>query len=213
MESIDILECNRLLFNVLDTFYSYINFFECNYNIQFKLIKKDLYDNYFEYAFLYKLRNYAIHQDLPIFKLSREVGENYIKSKFIISKEKLFCSTRISAEIKKRIENQFPNIDDIDIFPIVALLKQILVEVQIKMMNALSEDLLSSFKYLKESMLNNEETYLIKDGTIVNGLLNVLNKYYKAMADNFIYEENLLSNAIINKIYFDFSYIYYGEKM
>ena len=128
LKTIDILECNRLLFNFADTFYSYINFFESNYKETFEPIKKDLFDNNFEYAFIYKLRNYIIHEDLPIFKLSREVGEDYIKSKFIISKEKLLLSTRIGSTIKTRISNYFPNSDNIDIAPILIVLKKLILK-------------------------------------------------------------------------------------
>lgn len=50
LETIDVLECNRLLFNFADTFHGYINFFESNYKEIFGPIKKDLFDNNFEYA-------------------------------------------------------------------------------------------------------------------------------------------------------------------
>ena len=70
LEAIDILECNRLLFNFADTFHGYINFFESNYKETFEPIKKDFFDNNFEYAFIYKLRNYIVHEDLPIFRFN-----------------------------------------------------------------------------------------------------------------------------------------------
>ena len=212
IQKIDILECNRLLFNFADTFYGYINFFESNYKETFESIKNDLFDNYFEYAFIYKLRNYIIHEDLPIFKLSREVGEGYIKSKFIISKEKLLLSTRIGSAIKNRISNKFQNTEDIDILPVLLVLQKLIVEIQIKVLAALFDRLLSAFKNLRGYVLDNEEIYLLKDGEIVNGLLNVLNKYYKCMADNFVYSEGLLADKTINKIYMDFSYVYFGQK-
>lgn len=212
LETIDILECNRLLFNFADTFHGYINFFESNYKETFEPIKKDFFDNNFEYAFIYKLRNYIVHEDLPIFKLSREVGEDYIKSKFIISKEKLLLSTRIGSAIKNRISNQFQDTDDIDILPVLLILKKLIVEIQIKVLASLFDRLLSAFKNLRGYVLDNEEIYLLKDGKIVNGLLNVLNKYYKCMADNFVYSEGLLVDKTINKIYMDFSYVYFGQK-
>lgn len=212
LQKIDILECNRLLFNFADSFFAYINFFESNYKEIFEPIKKDLFDNNFEYAFIYKLRNYIIHEDLPIFKLSREVGENYIKSKFIISKKKFLSSTRIGTAIKMRISNHFPDSDNIDIAPILILLKSLISKIQIEMLTSLADRLLSAFKYLRSYILNNEEIYLFNDGKIVNGLLNVLNKYYKCMADNFVYSEGLLADKTMNKIYMDFSYVYFGKK-
>ena len=32
------------------------------------------------------------------------------------------------------------------------------------------------------------------------------------MADNFVYSEGLLVDKTINKIYMDFSYVYFGQK-
>jgi hypothetical protein len=160
LQKIDILECNRLLFNFADSFFAYINFFESNYKEAFEPIKKDLFDNNFEYAFIYKLRNYIIHEDLPIFKLSREVGENYIKSKFIISKKKFLSSTRIGTSIKMRIFNHFPDSDNIDIAPILILHKDLIFKIQIEMLTSLADRLLSAFKYLRSYILNNEEMHI-----------------------------------------------------
>ena len=114
--------------------------------------------------------------------------------------------------MKTRIENQFSNSNDIDIYPILIALKKIIIELQIKMISALHETLLSAFVGLRSYIVNDEEVYLFKDGKLVNGLLNVLNKYYKCMADNFVYDDELLSDNRVYKLYMDFSYSYYGKK-
>ena len=210
LEKSDTLECNRLLFNFVDTFYSYINFFEANYKDEFKPIKNDLHAKHFEYAFIYALRNYMVHEDMPILKYTREVAENYIKNSFIISKKHLLSSTRLTSKNKKLLSDFFAK-DEIDILPILVGVKPIIVNLQAQMLSVLSESLIDSFKNLKKYVVNEQGIFLIKDGKIVNGLLNVLSKYYKCIADNFIYEENLLSNPSIKKIYLEFSFVYYGK--
>ena len=208
----DTLECNRFLYNFIDSFYAYINFFESNYKETFQEIKKGFFDNRFEYAFIYKLRNYMIHEDLPIFKQEREVGIGYLNKKFIISKNKLLSSKRMTSNIKSRISIKFIDKDDIDIMPILKEFSKILIDIQKETLDKLFQTLTDSFCFLMKYIKKEEETYLYKDGEIINGLLNVTTKYYKSMAEDFVYDERLLQDSTINNIFMKFSYLYYGKE-
>lgn len=70
------LNINRLFLNYVFSFRTYIDHLETflkrtfgdtsNEVIAFKKLTAELYDNHFEYRFIYKLRNYAQHCGLPI---------------------------------------------------------------------------------------------------------------------------------------------------
>ncbi len=209
-EHSDILECNRLLLNFVDTFYSYINYFESQYKTIFSKIKAYFYDNYLEYAFIYKVRNYAIHEDLPVHKKIKVFFEDRIESKFVMLKQILLNSTRFSKEFKKRLEVAFAGNEEIDLFEMVVQMPKIILEIQKQMLLAVSAELIECFEVLKK-YVKKEEVYLMKNGEIHNGLLNVLNKYYQCMADNFVYIENLLDTENVGNLFAKLSTIYYGR--
>lgn len=73
-----------------------------------------------------------------------------------------------------------------------------------------SKELTEHFMFLKK-YVQKEEVYLIKDGEIQNGLLNVLNKYDQSMADNFVYVENLVDTTDVGELFTKISEIYYGQ--
>ena len=203
----DILECNRFLFNFVDTFYSYINYFESQYKDTFQSVKSFFYDYYFDYAFIYNLRNYMIHEDLPVYKERKEIFQDRIENKFIISKQVLLNSSRLQKNFKPRFKKTFININEIDIFQSVVHFSKILLEIQKKMLMVFSKELTEHFMFLKK-YVQKEEVYLIKDGEIQNGLLNVLSKYYQSMADNFVCVENLVDTTDVGELFAKISEIY-----
>lgn len=100
-QKIDAIECNRLLFNFVDTFYSYINFFEKNYKDKFLEVKTELYDKYFEYRFVYNLRNYLIHEDLAVMKVSYAYYNDHVDTAFLVAVNDLICAEKIILSRKR----------------------------------------------------------------------------------------------------------------
>ena len=105
IKTIDAIECNRYLFNFVDTFYSYINFYEKNYNELFKDVKKDIYDTYFEYRFIYNLRNYIIHEDLAILRISKKFWQDHVDVNFEIDNYALSDSSCCQKLFKQELKN------------------------------------------------------------------------------------------------------------
>lgn len=64
-----------------------------------------------------------------------------------------------------------------------------------------------------DNIPNRQEVYLLQDGKIKNGLLNVTTKYYKCVSDNFVYAENLLQEENVNKFYLDISFYTIRKEM
>jgi len=101
------IELNRLLLNYLSITKSYINYIETDTartygknSKQTKSLKKTLsfcFDNSFSYRFLYKLRNYAQHIDLPIRDISLKLKR--------IEKDKLIHFLKINFDKDTLLNN------------------------------------------------------------------------------------------------------------
>lgn len=210
MKTIDGIECNRYLFNFVDTFYSYINFYEKNYKELFKDVKKDIYDTYFEYRFIYNLRNYIIHEDLAILKISKKFWQDRVNVNFEIDNNALSdssCCQKLFKQELKKCSTQMTNLHDI-----LSNFYTILTRLHIAMLTKIWQNLRADFLLLMDNIPNRQEVYLLQDGKIKNGLLNVTTKYYKCVSDNFVYAENLLQEENVNKFYLDISFLYYKER-
>lgn len=210
MDKPDMIECNRLLYNFVDTLYAFVNYFEKNYNSEFKNIKSEIYNTFFEYRLIYNLRNYMIHDNLAILKVTNEIDKSFINVKFIIQKNKILSSTTANNKLKTVLNEA--TTDDIDIYPILKQQFHIIKTLQEKMLFALSNELLRNFKLITDRIINKEDTFLFNNEKLVNSLLNVTTKYYKCLAENFVYEEKYSKDTNVMKLFLKFSFIYYGEE-
>lgn len=207
----DLVECNRLLFNFMDTFYAFINYFESNYKKEFESIKNNIYDKYFEYRFIYNLRNFIIHEDLGVLSETRQFNKDFITVQFNINLEKFSTSKRVQSKVREEIKDKF-NKRNMDIYPILKKQYAIIKEIQERMILTLSHSILTKFNYLADKIINRNDTFLLKDGKIVNSLLNVTSKYYADIAKNFIYEEKYMDvESKIKDFFMTLSFHYYRE--
>ena len=212
MEEVDTIECNRWLYNFVDTFYSFINYYEKNYKSEFAVVKKQIYDTYFEYRFIYNLRNYMVHQDLGVLKKTTYFNSDKIEVDFKVSKSKLQQSTGCQKPFARELKTRNDISENISIKTVVEPFVKILLELQKEMLIALSPMILEQFKLITDCTPNQREVYLTKDGAIVNGMLNVSTKYYAALADDFVYDENLMLDLKVKEIFMKFSRLYYGQE-
>ncbi|SEV93506.1 hypothetical protein [[Clostridium] fimetarium] len=111
-------EIGRLLNNSVMQLFVYINYFECTLkdkNLEkFKMLANKYYDEYWEYRFLYQLRNFITHRTLP----SISISSNIINAKRIIkidAKHLLNNYTKWK-QVKNDLEKQIEGVDIIDLF-------------------------------------------------------------------------------------------------
>lgn len=67
---------NRYTFNFVNTFYSYINFYETNFKKVFYPIKTKYYDENIEYRLIYNIRNYMAHKEMVVTTVRTDITKN-----------------------------------------------------------------------------------------------------------------------------------------
>lgn len=126
-----ILEINRLVSNILSSFNIIEPYFE---NILGKnMFKNDFkpkitskhFDTTFEYGFLYNLRNFTLHNSIPITKLNFEFKGKEQNVKIFIDKKKLLEDSQYFRSIKDKFA-KMPN--EIDIVSIIKTEVPLLLE-------------------------------------------------------------------------------------
>lgn len=113
-----IKELNRTVINALGSFSCFINHYEyilkkkfdgSGIYDRFKCICKAYFDNYFEYRFCYKLRNYVVHCNIPVTLI--QSTKDAIKDTFYIDVEELLKSFDWGKKVKEDLEKFDSNIE------------------------------------------------------------------------------------------------------
>ena len=106
-------------------------------------------------------------------------------------------------------ENNMPTVD---ILPVLSKQFEILKILQEKMLIELFSELLEQFEFVCKFINHQQDSFLTKDGQIINSPLNVANRFYIKLATLFVYEENYLhSKNLINDFFVKLSYLYYRQ--
>jgi hypothetical protein len=103
---------------------------------EFKTFESGLYDNYFSYRFLKRLRDYAIHSNYPIdnvsfdtitFRNSKE--ERWFEMKVVFSRDKLLSNKTLRKKLKDDLEKYDEFFDVVPfVFEVTKLLKLVLLK-------------------------------------------------------------------------------------
>ncbi len=160
-----IYKINRLTINFVGIVYSYINNIEYAIKQEFgeeskhyeklKEIINRYFEYNFEYRFIYKLRNYCIHHDLPINYINYTIGNKLndlgIRSEILMRHPKEW----------KHLEVDFMNKENISIYDIVNNFQQILFnlnkEISLINKNEVVESMLLLARYI----------YVLLDNTVI----------------------------------------------
>lgn len=102
---------NRLLINALGSIFTYVNHYEngipdTNISNDIKRLSSQFFDEFPLYRFLYKLRNYVVHIDMPVTQLSSGIDTPY--KEFYIDKNHLLERFDWGAKVRSDLEN-FPD--------------------------------------------------------------------------------------------------------
>lgn len=111
-------ELNRTFINALGSFLCFLNHYEYILKTKFaddeivarfKKICNEYFDNYFEYRFFYKLRNYVVHCNIPVSLL--ESNQDVIRYTFYIDVKNLLKEFDWGKIVKNDLERLNSNIE------------------------------------------------------------------------------------------------------
>jgi hypothetical protein len=223
------ISINAYLLNLLSSFRTFIDHSErriikssgkdSSVYKSFKSITKELYDNRFEYRFLYKLRNYAQHFNLPLgsIDVNSKVDE-FDKSKvlhffsIVFNKSKLLDYDGWGNTLKKEL------VQLSDYFPVSNLFDELLhcmAAINTTIINAQYSDIHNSLSVLHQLLAHNNGSFceFIQDidyydqehkpGDIINFTVEVVPIYLLKMATAYNSENIFNNNHIFFKEFVD----------
>lgn len=133
---------NTNFFNVLSSFYHFIGYIEVCFKkwfgkssqeVDFIVLKKSEYfDNYFEYRFFYKLRNYVTHCGIPIiFLFDSRNKEGFVFTQTWYFSQDLLYKYNEWGKVKKDLESQDTIMIFQSIFSFDEMITKFLAEIKI----------------------------------------------------------------------------------
>jgi len=204
-----IVEINKKFINFASMFKTFLDYYEVQvkqiYGIESKELKEfkrkcsKIFDEHFEYRFLYHLRHYCVHYKLPITKVNQNAEDK--RRIFYIEKEPLKNWKGWKSIIKADIQNLNEDID----------IKLFLMKIE-KILNGLNKDIsyfntsevLGAIKIMKKYIRQGETPYIVKKVTDKNGnsdfkIRGMIDDYF--LATNNILKLGIISCAVYNKEY------------
>lgn len=148
--------------NVLNAFYMFIEYCE-HYFDCFKngiKIKEKVYDDYFSYRYVYNLRTYSTHNEMPILKISAKydiVNKKYIGFVFTASKDKFCNAKQLQLKVQEEAKDLFKE-DDIDVYEYLKEVDYLLFYVMLKIFENDATEIIDIYKnwYSYESIADTD---------------------------------------------------------
>ena len=216
IKKVNAIEINRLLYNFLNSLYSYIEYLERNFKQEFSKVKTHIYDKNFSYRLLYNLRRYMTHCDFGVTIIKTTYNSNNIHKKFLIDLNKIITSDTTNKTFQKELMLKVQIDSLLDILPILKEFESLLISFQEQIILALANQTKSSMiNLIRYVPLKRVDVWLYENKLFRKSLFNIVTKYYCKLAHEFIYKENLFQNKDhleINNLFMCISEIYYGDK-
>lgn len=134
--------------NVLNAFYMFVEYCEHYFDCFKNGIKKNVYDNNFSYRYVYNLRNYSTHNEMPILKISAKydmIKKKYFDIGFTASKEKFCNAKKLQTKVQEEAKNYFKE-DDVDVYKYLKEVDVLLFQVVLKIFKNDSKKIIDIYK-------------------------------------------------------------------
>ncbi|MCI5939488.1 MAG: hypothetical protein MRZ17_06195 [Acholeplasmataceae bacterium] len=191
--------------NVLNAFYMFEQYCEHYFEECFKGdsnlkngIKQYIYDNNFSYRFIYNLRIYSTHNEMPILKVGGQYDLNkgrYINPKFTASKTK-FCNAKgLQRKVQEEAKTALKT-EDVDVYKYLSELDELLFNVVLKIFKYGKNEIIDVYNhwYSYDSTKDkNTDLYLWKDSNVDIYLTSYLYMTYKH------FEKHLLMHPYVRR--------------
>lgn len=193
-----IIQINKLTVNFAISFRIYIDHYEIKIKElagenskeykKFKAISKKYFDTYFEYRFLYNLRNYIVHYKMPITKI---IGDAKTQKRiFLIEKNNMMKWYKWQKDVKDDIENLQ---NDIVLSDFIKQITVILKKFNKEISYYSDPEVIGALKLMERYSKENEVPCLVEEIDINNGKFNITNMYDEYL----LARNNILSLGIM----------------
>lgn len=221
-KEMDFAECNRLIYNTLNTFYAYQQFFNKEFGKEIKSVKQYFYGQYFEYSIICALRDYMEHSDLGVSNIIVTHGKYGSKAKAYIDIKKIADDIRNSNKFggfKQNVEQMIKlnKETQVEVLSLFENFKSIFYKIQVSVWEMLSRQILENFKCIG-NIFNiiegkKREIILYNDNRYIYPISIIYHNFYIIFSSRFIISENVMENEDekIKEFYKALSFEYYGE--
>lgn len=178
---------NRYTYNVLGTFYAWIEYYESHYKKIFEPFKKKYYDENFEYRMMYNLRIYITHCEMAITQIEFWPGKSeiyiYIEPEILLQN-----SSRLQKNIIKDLQQMYDDNKKIDLYDLMVRFEKIFTSMHKELLKALEPEL--------KKVLNDLNPYLqfTSEGKIKSCYI------YEKETDKCVYSLTTFIETFINKM-------------
>lgn len=178
---------NRYTYNVLGTFYAWIEYYESHYKKIFEPFKKKYYDKSFEYRMMYNLRIYMTHCEMAITQIEICPGKSeiyiYIEPEILLQN-----SSRLQKNIIKDLQQMYDDNKKIELYDLMVRFEQIFTSMHKELLKALEPEL--------KKVLNDLNPYLqfTSEGKIKSCYI------YEKETDKCVYSLTTFIGTFINKM-------------
>ncbi|RGS29174.1 hypothetical protein DWY01_10175 [Eubacterium sp. AF22-8LB] len=178
---------NRYTYNVLGTFYAWIEYYESHYKKIFEPFKKKYYDENFEYRMMYNLRIYMTHCEMAITQIEFWPGKSeiyiYIEPEILLQN-----SSRLQKNIIKDLQQMYDDNKKIDLYDLMVRFEKIFTSMHKELLKALEPEL--------KKVLNDLNPYLqfTSEGKIKSCYI------YEKETDKCVYSLTTFIETFINKM-------------
>lgn len=150
---VDSAECNRLLYNFLNTLYAFEQSFNKDFRTEISAIKQEMYKNFFDYSIVSALRDYMEHKDLGVSKIVKTYGKFGLTVKVLINLETIAKDVRDTKKYNGFVKTVKAMIDagkdiEVDILPLSQNFDYIFFELQAQIWKTLSNQIIKDFKLM-----------------------------------------------------------------
>lgn len=169
--------------NVLNAFYMFVEYCEHYFDCFKNCIKQNIYDNNFSYRYVYNLRIYSTHNEMPILKINYKYDikkKEYFDIVFTASKEKFCNAKQLKRNVQEEAKKHFKE-DDVDVYKYLKEVDDLLFCVMLKIFKNDANKIIDIYKnwYSYElSAADDTSLYLWNENNVeIHMTLNLYNMY------------------------------------
>jgi len=183
---------NRYFFNMLNSFYCYVKYYERFHSNKYKHVFSNQFDKYDTYKLVSELRKYTTHCFMAITKASVDLLTGKVSIQIIpkdlLTKDAGMLRKDVKEILKKYVETG----EVIDLRLLTSEFLNIFCELQVKIMDEMKIEIMKNMdiveKYIYGKNMNKKESYILKeDGTAINTsniLIMTLKKFQEEYVPN-----------------------------